>query len=117
MASRQRHGRFVLIALAGVLLLSGLGAGTVRLGWIFPIPTDQFPIVHGPLMAIGFLGTLIGLERAVALGRVWPSGIPVLTAISALSARRLTGPVERAASGCREPALDRCLRHALPSVP
>ncbi len=86
MTSNQQRGRFVLIALAGVLLLSGLWAGTVRLGWIFPIPTDQFSIVHGPLMVIGFFGTLIGLERAVALGRVWSYGIPVLSAVSALSA-------------------------------
>src|SRR4029434_3013226 len=87
MTSNQQRGRFVLIALAGVSLLSGVWAGTVRLGWIFPIPTDQFSIVHGPLMVIGFLGTLIGLERAVALGRVWPYGIPALSGVRAISAR------------------------------
>jgi hypothetical protein len=86
MTSNQQRGRFVLIALAGVSLLAGLWAGTVRLGWVFPIPTDQFPIVHGPLMVIGFLGTLIGLERAVALDRVWSYGIPVLSGVSALFA-------------------------------
>jgi hypothetical protein len=47
-------------------------------------------------MVIGFLGTLIGLERAVALGRVWSYGIPVLSGVSALSA--LTGlPVQLSA--------------------
>ena len=86
MTSNQQLGRFLLIALAGVALLTGLWAGTVRSGWIFPIQTDQFPIVHGPLMVIGFLGTLIGLERAVALDGVWPYGIPVLSGVSALSA-------------------------------
>jgi hypothetical protein len=86
MTSNQQRGRFVLIALAGVALLTGLWAGTVRLGWILPTPTDQFPLVHGPLMVTGFLGTLIGLERAVALNRVWSYGIPVLSAVSALSA-------------------------------
>jgi nitrite reductase (NO-forming) len=40
-------------------------------------------------MVIGFLGTLIGLERAVALGRSWPYAVPVLTAISAVAV--LTG--------------------------
>ena len=40
----------------------------------------------GPLMIIGFLGALIGLERAVALDRLWPYGIPMLSGISALSA-------------------------------
>jgi hypothetical protein len=50
------------------------------------MPSVQFIVVHGPLMVIGFLGTLIGLERAVALGRVWPYGIPALSGVSALSA-------------------------------
>lgn len=58
----------------------------VRLGWLLPIPHAAFVAVHGPLMVIGFLGTLIGLERAVALGAIWPYGIPVLTALSALFA-------------------------------
>ena len=74
------------MGLAGVSLLAGLWAGTVRLGWIFPMPSAQFIIVHGPLMVVGFLGILIGLERAVALGQVWSYGIPVLSAVGALSA-------------------------------
>ena len=60
------------------------------------MPSAQFIIVHGPLMVVGFLGILIGLERAVALGRSWPYGIPVLSAVSALSV--LTGlPAELSA--------------------
>ena len=50
------------------------------------MPSVQFVVVHGPLMVIGFLGTLIGLERAVALGRVWPYGIPALSGVSVLAA-------------------------------
>src|SRR5215510_6186419 len=84
--SSPRGGRFVLIALAGVSLLFGLWAGTVRLGWALPAPSESFIVYHGPLMIIGFLGSLIGLERAVALDRVWPYGIPMLSAVSALSA-------------------------------
>src|SRR5262245_1725406 len=83
--SSPRAGRFVLIALAGVSLLFGLWAGTVRLGWALPAPSESFIVYHGPLMIIGFLGTLIGLERAVALDRGWPYGIPMLSAVSALS--------------------------------
>jgi len=71
--------------LAGVSLLTGLWAGMVRLGWPLPLPYEQFVLVHGPLMVVGFLGTLIGLERAVALGRTWPYWIPILTALSALT--------------------------------
>jgi hypothetical protein len=86
MHSNPRGGRFVLIALAGVSLLFGLWAGTVRLGWALPTPSESFIVYHGPLMIIGFLGTLIGLERAVALDRLWPYGIPILSGVSALSA-------------------------------
>jgi hypothetical protein len=81
----QPRGRFVLIALAGLSLLAGLWSGLVRLGWVLPVPNDQFPFVHGPVMVVGFLGTLIGLERAVALGQFWPNGIPILTALSLVS--------------------------------
>jgi hypothetical protein len=60
MACSQRRGRFVLIGLAGVFLLFGLWAGTVRLGWALPAPSESFMVYHGPLMLIGFLGALIG---------------------------------------------------------
>src|SRR5262245_64941350 len=86
MHSSPLGGRFVLIALAGVSLLFGLWAGTVRLGWALPTPSESFIVYHGPLMIIGFLETLIGLERAVALDRLWPYGIPMLSVISAFSA-------------------------------
>jgi hypothetical protein len=36
-------------------------------------------------MVSGFLGTLISLERAVAMGRSWPYGAPVLTGLGALT--------------------------------
>jgi hypothetical protein len=57
--------------LLGMLALVGaLVGGLVRLGWALaaPAPLAAF---HGPLMVAGFLGTVIGLERAVALGRLW----------------------------------------------
>ena len=81
----NRH-RLVLMALAGISLLTGLWVGLVRLGWPLPLPTEQFVMMHGPLMVVGFLGALIGLERAVALNRWWAYGIPVLSVLSALSA-------------------------------
>jgi hypothetical protein len=85
----QLCGRFVLIVLAGFSLLTGLWSGLVRLGWILPVPSEEFPLAHGPVMVVGFLGTLIGLERAVALGRSWSYGIPILAAFSAVAV--LTG--------------------------
>jgi hypothetical protein len=90
-------GRFVLIALAGISLLTGLWAGIARMGWFLPVPNSQFIVIHGPLMVVGFLGTLIGLERAVALQRWWAYGIPVLSGLSAL-AGLAGGPAELTAS-------------------
>jgi hypothetical protein len=81
----NRH-RFLLIALAGISLLTGLWAGLARMGWLLPLPNEQFVLVHGPLMVVGFLGALIGLERAVALQRWWPYAIPVCAGLSALLA-------------------------------
>ena len=77
------------------------GNGPVRMG--SPSPSESLIVYHGPLMIIGFLGTLIGLERAVALDRLWPYGIPMLSGVSALSALvglpvRLSAPAAVAAS-------------------
>ncbi|MFZ1396526.1 MAG: hypothetical protein WAS33_06505 [Candidatus Promineifilaceae bacterium] len=63
---RQRAPLMILAALA---LLAGLWAGLLRLGWQLPPLVLQLPAQHGPLMVSGFLGTLIGLERAVALSQ------------------------------------------------
>jgi hypothetical protein len=71
------RNRIPLLALAGAALLGGLWAALVRLGW--PLPIIPLPIAgqHGALMVSGFLGTLISLERAVALN--WrPALIPPL---------------------------------------
>ncbi len=85
MKFKQQRGRFILIFVAGISLLTGLWSGLARMGWALPMPAAEFAMIHGPLMVVGFLGTLIGLERAVALGRVWPYGIPILAGLSSLS--------------------------------
>lgn len=61
--------RAPLMLLAGFSLLAGLWAGLLRLGWQIPPLALHLPANHGPLMISGFLGTLISLERAVALGQ------------------------------------------------
>jgi hypothetical protein len=81
----KRH-RFALIFLAGISLLTGLWAGIARMGWLLPVPDEQFITIHGPLMVVGFLGTLIGLERAVALQRWWAYAIPIGAGLSAIAA-------------------------------
>ena len=70
---------FLLLAI--LALLAGLWAGLVRLPWPLPPLRPTLPMAHGPLMVGGFLGTLIGLERAVglsALGRAGAGPMPRL---------------------------------------
>jgi hypothetical protein len=66
---------------AGVitLLLSSLWGGLLRLGWALPAPQASLAALHGPLIVCGLLGTVIGLERAVALGKPWTFIGPLLT--------------------------------------
>jgi len=78
------HFRVPLLALGMGALLAGLWAGLLRLGWPVPLPQARLPAVHGPLMVSGFLGTLISLERAVALGRRWAYSVPGVTGCGAL---------------------------------
>lgn len=66
-------------------LLAGMWSGLTRLGFALPVPRPTFALAHGPLMVAAFLGTLIGLERAVALGRGWAYLAPILTAIGTLT--------------------------------
>jgi hypothetical protein len=71
------------MALAMLALLGALGGGLVRLGWMVPA-APSLVAFHGPLMVSGFLGTVIGLERAVALGRLWAYIAPLSTGVGAL---------------------------------
>lgn len=60
-----------LIATAVVLLLGGLWDGLMYMGLPLPAGSSTMSQDHGQLMVLGFLGTLISLERAVALGKTW----------------------------------------------
>ncbi len=65
-------------------LLAALWAGLIRLGWAWPPLAPRLPSSHGPLMICGFMGTLIGLERAVGLGKRWALAAPALSALGSL---------------------------------
>jgi hypothetical protein len=80
-----RLARLPLLALGMIALLAGMWAGLLRLGWAWPTPRETFGLAHGPLMIGGFLGTLIGLERAVALGRGWAYTAPLCSALAVLA--------------------------------
>ncbi|HZR81584.1 MAG TPA: hypothetical protein VFD92_10850 [Candidatus Binatia bacterium] len=60
--------RLPLLAAAMASLVLGLVGGLVRLDVALPEPAANLALVHGPLMIVGFLGTVVSLERAVALG-------------------------------------------------
>ena len=75
--------RVPLLVLAFVSLFLGVAAGLARLGWPFPPPVAELVVLHGPLMACGFFGTVISLERAVALARRWGYFGPLLTGLGA----------------------------------
>jgi hypothetical protein len=61
-----RAGIVLSAGLAALNLLAGVSGGLARLG--LPVPSAALG-VHGAVMACGFFGTLIALERAVALRR------------------------------------------------
>ena len=63
--------RFILLALGMTILMAGMWGGLLRLGVTLPPWLALSVPHHGALMIGGFLGTLITLERAVALGRWW----------------------------------------------
>ena len=81
--------RFAFMATGMCALLGGLWSGLLRLGWAGPLLHRSLPAAHGPLMVCGFLGTVISLERAVALDRAWAFLAPGLTGVGGLLA--LTG--------------------------
>lgn len=77
--------RLPLLMLAFVALSMGIGAGLVRLGWAFPLPSPTLVAMHGPLMVSGFFGTVIALERAVALARRWAYLGPLAAGLGAVA--------------------------------
>lgn len=73
-----------MLAAGVIALAAAMWAGLLRLGIQLPISPEHLPGAHGPLMVSGFLGTLISLERAVALGASWAYAAPMLTAAGAI---------------------------------
>jgi hypothetical protein len=84
---RRRRPAWIppLVATAVVILFAGLWEGLVYLG--LPVPAGDSPLSqdHGQLMVLGFLGTLIALERAVALGDTWGFLAPVAAGAGGLA--------------------------------
>ena len=76
--------RLVFLIPAGVALLAGLDAGLLLLGLPAPVTTERLPDAHGMVMVLGFVGTVIALERAVALRRAAGFAAPALLGVGGL---------------------------------
>jgi hypothetical protein len=74
--------RLPLLALGFVALVAGTAAGLARLGVAVPHAAAAW---HGPLMICGFFGTVIALERAVAVGGLWPYTGPLAAAAGTIA--------------------------------
>ncbi len=86
--------RLPLLVLGFVALFAGTAAGLTRLGWALPDAAAALAALHGPLMICGFFGTVIALERAVAIGRLWAYAGPLAAGLGTLA---LLGGMQRTA--------------------
>lgn len=79
--------RWAVILLIGgaVSLIVGVLGGLGRLGWQVPELAHRAAGQHGPLMIAAFFGTVISLERAVALGNRFVYVAPLASATGGLS--------------------------------
>jgi len=75
--------RLPLLAAGGIAMLVGLYAALQLLG--FPLPRPALAEVHGPVMVLGFVGALVALERAVALGARWAYAAPAAAGAGGLA--------------------------------
>lgn len=82
--TRTAKRRLPLLIGAAVALVAGVWGGLGRLGIGVQAPRAAFVGQHGPLLALGFLGTLICLERAVALRQAWAYAAPALASLGAI---------------------------------
>jgi hypothetical protein len=76
--------RFPVLAAGAVALAAGLYAALLLLAVPVPAPTGTLERVHGPVMVFGFVGTLIALERAIALGTRWALAAPACSGLGGL---------------------------------
>lgn len=74
-------GRLALLALGAASLVAAVLGGLARLG--VPIALPAAVVNHGALMTGGFLGTVISLERAIALGKPYAFGAPLCAGLGA----------------------------------
>jgi len=82
-----RVGRWAFVALAAALLASGVIGGLLRAGVAVPVPDDSaWPgravSAHAFLMICAFMGTVIAIERAVAVKERLAFAAPAASALA-----------------------------------
>lgn len=82
---RRRPPTPLLLIPGGFALLVGMDAGLTLAGAPAPLGDVRISLLHGPLMVLGFLGTVISMERAVALRAGWAYLAPACTGLGALA--------------------------------
>lgn len=75
----------MLLVPAGLAMLAGLDGALLLLGVPAPLRLDRLADVHGQLMVLGVVGTLVALERAVAVRRRLAFCAPLLLAAGSLA--------------------------------
>jgi hypothetical protein len=83
--------RLPLLALGMVALVAGVAGGLARLGGHALLPGAS-AAWHGPLMVGAFFGTVISLERAVALGARWAYAAPLCAGLGGVALLALDAP-------------------------
>lgn len=73
--------RVPLLVLGFVSLAFGIGAGLARFGFELKAPA----VLHGALLAGAFFGTVISLERAVAVAKFWAYAAPLACGLAGLA--------------------------------
>lgn len=76
--------RALLLVPGGFALVAGLDAGLLRLGLPAPVESARLSEVHGIVLVLGFVGTVIAVERAVAAGRRWCYLAPAFLGLGAV---------------------------------
>ncbi|MDN5797499.1 MAG: hypothetical protein L0H79_17360 [Intrasporangium sp.] len=82
--ARQTLSRAVFLVPAGIAMLAGVDAALLLVGVGAPVSAARLADLHGMLMVGGFLGTLIAMERAVALRHPLGYAAPLLLGLGGI---------------------------------
>jgi hypothetical protein len=85
MSDASSFVRLPVLLLGMISLLAGVTGGLARLGFELPLFLVAQAGGHGALMIPAFFGTVISLERAVALGRGWAYLAPVCAGVGGVA--------------------------------